>query len=1311
MRDCGLVRCSLRGGEAEDAIKNVVSLNFSLIDRASFNRLIVKLAEAKMLEKVASQIPNRFAPPALFHNLITKGPHYALKDDLLTLYDDLRVSFVLGAAEPNVYAVQANSYNPPERNFFLAIIELAKLWRDWTIGAVPEEQSYEALRRILGELNLDHKTRTAHFEGSAVFFDDGFIGSEVHKIYAHIFNFASSKLSRPFASELVRHWLGLDKGPDGYKNQQVTIDFAEALYRCCRQEARSDIAELLQWAETQARADDETGQLVTKLIDCAEAYGYCGLDSDVQRLWGELFVAGCGVHDRKDYQFSEVIGALENAHREHPEKSLSRLVKLLKMAHQLWGAADERAVARAIGGLIDFSCELSPALAITLLETEEPSVYRDELIEALADTLAGKSEIDFEYVWSIVRTMDKWSNFRSYNDTTYPAMLDAFKASIDRKEFGLTEKIYQYARHQLLVEKEMPGRLGQFAEIALTKGVRFSTIEADASSYAPDWQAEQKEASRQNKIPGPEDMPTKPTFEELHNLSESGFDKFELELSEYARNYSLRLRRREAIHALRTLADTLSKLTVLRAPGHLAPKHPIANARHFVEFRRRMLAADANSEFEFVEQLRGAFNTLLEQVCAPMFGEDWKQHVRNHFDASEWLRKFASSMYHRTKSLETEMIGDHLIPLIQLASISNLDSWEQFCRRTLTGYALTKPLLEIAARIKNISKPHALELLIEAWATNRDFFYTYGSEATNSFLEMLFELDPERAKRTVLEGFSHQYKRFPRDIVYHLDQITPYANSFGETSAFEFIYSEYEKYNELLVLGLTTKETNLDWIERFQLDSPFEPAVIRYLLHMFDYPPVETRKLALASLFDLVRSKPDAFNLALSFWPDLTANAREHLLSLIYSLALENHDYVMLHKEFLFGAFQTQHFNIRQLAKEILLFCLSKGAQIDAGELQRIALINLTPRIFTPSIEPGVLKEGRRFIPSSYQTQLLQELCETHRGDDLTEKLYTNLTNRGWTTHSGVDQERATRRTHNINSNYDNIEIDGPYFAATQEALNETFLKEIDSQNYDDTAIQSLKYDFRLYDPSDVLTESQAAEAQDYWSGPEFNDDDFLAFSDIESKFADYSRYEHEFLKLYEDGHQRTGTEERITRTTYFTVYGFLAREPILNELSELLRSNSIPIPYVLLRNLFRHEIPEQFPSSQSFPIPDVRPIIGVSKNLFRGQNELSIATLLPDVLDELSLSREHDHYLNFLENGKEAIFFTNWQTAYDQDRRRRKPRAAGVSLSIRGETLKRYLNRSDYRLCFDIQLKRTVDRYKPESQMNWRSFRRFLWH
>ena len=1298
------------GKETNEATKFLSLLDFHLIDRNQFNQIVIRLAEAQMLETLALQIPNRFAPPDLFQGLIKESPDYTLKDDLLNLYDNLRVSFVLGHTKPNVYSLRALSYNPPERNFFLALTELATLWRDWVRRTICETEASETLKRILGQLNLDYKERTAHFEGSDRYFTESFIRREVHKIYGHIFEFTSSKLSAPYFSDIVRYWLDLDKGSAGYKNLHITIDFAKSLHRYQRETARLEIVELLHWAEVQARADEETSELVTNLIECAEACGYCGLDSDVERLWDELFIVACGVHGRKDYQFSQVIDALKNAHKEHPERSLERLIRLLNMAHQLWGAADNRAVSRAIGGLIDFSCELSPALAIALLEKEETSIYRDEVIGALADTLAFRAEINFEYVWAIVRTMDKWSNFRSYNDTTYPTMLDAFRFSLDGNNLRLAEEIYEYAHHQLLVEKEMPGRLGQFAEIALEKGARFSTVQTDASLYAPNWQAEQEQTARQNQIRVPSDAPAKPTFEELQDLSESDFNQFELTLREYAFEHSTHLRRSEAKHALSTLSETLSKLITLRAPEYINVQHRFTNARYFVEFRRCILKAEGKTEFEFVDQVKKAFNSLADHICRPTFGDDWQQYVAKHFDKDQWVRKFASGMYHRTKSLETEIIGNNLIPLIEQASIPTLLHWERFCRSTHNGFDLTRPLLAIAARIKRINRQHALELLIEAWTANRDFFYTYGSQATKSFLDMLFELDPARAKQTILEGFSHQYKRYPRDIVYHLDQITAYANSFEEAEAFEFIYSEYERYNQLLVQGLTIKEVNVDWIEEFPLDSPFERSVVEYLVHMYDYPPVETRKLALASLFNLIRTKPDLLDVALRSWQDITSNAKEHLLSLVYSLALVNHYDVMHHKKSIFAALQSSHFNIRQLAKEILLFCVSQGARMDEAELQSVEMINVTPQLFVPSVEYGVLKEGQRFIPSSYQTQLLRKLFNAHRGDNLTEKVYTNLLNRGWTSRSGMDQEGTVRRAHNINTNFDNIEIDGPYFTSVQEVLNETFVKEIESQNYEDEDIELLKRDFRLYDPSDLVTEWQAPGPRDLWSDSDLTDDEFLQFSDIHRKFSERFSSNNEFISLYEDGHQRTEDNHSTNRTTYFTISAFLAKTSVLSDLNDFVLDDATLPPYFISHNLFRHEIPEVFPPSQWFPIQEIRPLLGISGNLFRGQNELSIASLLPDIIDELSLTRERPYSLNFNRSDRLAILWKNWQRSYDQDRRRRKPKAAGVGLAIKNEILKPYLDQLHYQLCFDVKVRRSVDRYIPESQMNWTSFRRVLW-
>lgn len=384
---------------------------------------------------------------------------------------------------------------------------------------------------------------------------------------------------------------------------------------------------------------------------------------------------------------------------------------------------------------------------------------------------------------------------------------------------------------------------------------------------------------------------------------------------------------------------------------------------------------------------------------------------------------------------------------------------------------------------------------------------------------------------------------------------------------------------------------------------------------------------------------------------------------------------------------------------------------MDETEIQSVKMINVTPQLFVPSVEYGVLKEGQRFVPSRYQTQLLHKLFSTHRGNDMTEKVYTNLLNRGWTIRDGMDQEGVIHRAHNINTNFDNIEIDGPYFASVQEVLNETFVKEIESQNYEDEDIDSVKRDFRLYDPSDVVTEWQAPAARDLWSDSDLKDDEFLQFSDIERDFSERFSSHNEFISLYEDGHQRTGDDHSTNRTTYFTISAFLAKTSMLTDLNDFVLGDATLPPYFISHNLFRHEIPEVFPPSQSFPIQEIRPLLGISKNLFRGQNELSIASLLPDIIDDLSLTREHLYSLSFNKSDREiAIVWKDWQRSYDQDRRRRKPKAAGVVLAIKNEILKPYVDQLHYQLCFDVKVRRSVDRYIPESQMKWTSFRRVLW-
>jgi hypothetical protein len=1300
----------LIANEVDEAVRLAGFIDFKLIQRAEYNHLIARFAEANSYDSIASLVPTRYSPPLLFEGLTRKDRDFGLKDELLQLYENLRVCFLEKSADYRVYQLKADSFNLPERGVFTALIGLAELWSESVQMNVDANEKVERVRTILNALNMNYDLRTRDFEGSDLYTDQ-FIGREMHKVYADIWSFVS-QLSPAHIAELVSHWLLLDEGKNGYKNQRVSIDFAKSLND--RQGAfEAEVLSLLKRAERQARDDEETLTLLTNLVDCAEAYGYCGLDAEAERLWTELYTLACGVYSRKDYQFNEAVGALVSAHKSHPEKSIGRLSTLLTLAHQLWGAADDRAVARAIGALIDFACDISPALALELLKTEEKSIFRGEVIEALSDTLASNADADLRYVWAIVRTMNKWDNFQSYNDTTYPTLLSLFEACLEKGDMILAQEIYEYARHQLLVEKEMPGRLCEFAKKAISKGATVSTVEADRKAYEDEWEKD-AEAKAQGGGSLPKATPQRPlespSFDELHTLAEQDFREFQEQLAEMSNRNAYLERIKDLKHAYTTLKETLSSLLILRAPlpQGVVRQNRFANMRFFVEFKRAVLEARTDNEVGFTETLEVLFENLLAAICAPIFGNGWREVVESHFNYLEWVRKFASSTYRRNHGLNREVLRDNLIPLIEQSAISNLTNWEQFCREHLSPYELTSALLTISVRLKHIDEKRSIQLLHEAWSRNKDFFYTHGSESTNSFLNLLFELDAERAKKTLLEGFSYQYKQFPKDIIYHMDQVLAYADSFGEDEIHEFAYGQYERYNTGLAEGLAKKETDFDWIQHYKLDDPFESAVIQYLLHLFDYPQVEIRELSLASLFDLVKSDPKALEAAFSLCEGATDNTKEHLLALVHSVALYDYQLVLAHKQDLLAFLELPHFNIRQTTKEILLYCVTQGGELESGELRKVELVNVKPQLLLTAVEEGALQEGRRFMPCSYQTTLLHQLYTDHPDGSITAKVYTRLLNRGWTSQSWMAQEQAVHRAHNINTNYDNIEINGPYFAAVQEVLNETFLKEISARKYEDADIDRLKYEFRLYDPSDLLCQSGQPSENVDWCGPGLSEDEFLGFNDIKQHFFDLPERDREWITVYEDGHQRTGDGDRKGRTTYFTIASFLAKKALLPDLDELL-TDQLPLPYYSTKNLFRHEIPGALPNGDSYPVTGIKPIIGISKNRFRGQRELSIATLLPDVLNDLNLSRACQHSLDFHRNGEPMIQFLMWQKAYDQDRRRQKPKSAGVSLMIRKSLLDQY-TQDDYRLCFEVRLRRTTDRYVPEKDMNWRPFRRVFY-
>jgi hypothetical protein len=279
------------------------------------------------------------------------------------------------------------------------------------------------------------------------------------------------------------------------------------------------------------------------------------------------------------------------------------------------------------------------------------------------------------------------------------------------------------------------------------------------------------------------------------------------------------------------------------------------------------------------------------------------------------------------------------------------------------------------------------------------------------------------------------------EIIYYLDQVLEYADYFVGPEIYEFIYEEYEQYNVRLVEGLTKKETNYAWLEGFETEGPFEVAVVQYLLRLFDYPEVEVRRLAMASLFDLIKSDNRLLSVGFNLSIAAEENVIEHFLSLVYSLALHDYNLVLAHKEPLLAYIETPHFNIRQSVKEVLMYCVEQGGAFTLGELRKLESVNAKPQLTIPTVIEGALRRGRKFIPCPYQTELMRQLFLHHPDDNVADKIYTRLLQLGWSSTTGIEQEGVVLRAHNINDNFDAIEINGPYFQAVQKVMNEIVVR------------------------------------------------------------------------------------------------------------------------------------------------------------------------------------------------------------------------------------------------------------------------------
>jgi hypothetical protein len=218
------IEIAIRANERQEAIRLSRLIDFSSLDRTMFNRVLITLAEKRCLDDAAASIPINYIPPPLFVSLTKKEAYKGIKEELIELYDNLRVHFLQNPKGYSLYSLRASTMNLPEKGFFNAIIDLAKLWVETVTSGVSESQKTERIKQIFRHLNIDSTLRSDAFREHVD--DSYFIGRDAYKIYSHILEYTTLHVSPPFVETLVAYWLALDEGPSGYKDLRINLEFA-----------------------------------------------------------------------------------------------------------------------------------------------------------------------------------------------------------------------------------------------------------------------------------------------------------------------------------------------------------------------------------------------------------------------------------------------------------------------------------------------------------------------------------------------------------------------------------------------------------------------------------------------------------------------------------------------------------------------------------------------------------------------------------------------------------------------------------------------------------------------------------------------------------------------------------------------------------------------------------------------------------------------------------------------------------------------------------------------------------------------------
>ncbi|WP_298137031.1 NACHT domain-containing protein [Flavobacterium sp.] len=1325
-----LIKCFLPiTTEKSLAVKIIKEIDFTNLSHKTYFKLLSFCSDFLSNEEITKLFPKRDTPePELFEKVIEQERmSYKLRKEIINLYNDLKPVWIFQPELIETLTQEVSYLSSPAEDIYDSIFILSELWNKVRNNESDENESLKLFKNCIESLYVkrekEFQTR-AHglFDMNN---DDYFIASSIKYLFKDIFSLSTQLLSKENLEKLVNYWINLDKSGDGFRHYSVGLTIANEIYNSQHKNFKELTYKVIAHAEEIARLEQDTNTLASNLGEVSETYGICDFKEDFKRIYNQLIDIAFGVGYRKDYQASNIIEPMELIHKVDPDNTLQRLLEVFHTQDLLNEAGNGRMQHICISNLIAFTADKYPELAFRLMEIEEPNIARDEAIDIIIGPLIENcSNDDLELFLAIIKTLSRWKNGGTSDAHFIHLTKRLLLRAINFNNNDVITKIVDIVKFNTLVELEDMKELNKFSEILIEKGIDYTVyslpnpVMADIKNVDENIPELEKIKKEKFIIQFP-----KLSFEELVQLFEESYDSFEAHIqsqfdiqTQNTRNQSLR----KEYHSAKSLFESFYNETSAKNKL-IIEKNNYKIIKEYIVLKNKILHFNSAITFN-LRDFEKLFDEFISNIDKLLSSNSLRDYVDEKLDIEQFFKNILHNVNWQRDILFYQVLSDkEVLSFVNQSSLLNIDNLLNFIEKWTKDRIRSTSLLKIANRLINIDVKKAKEIVLLASQFEFDSLLFQRNNDPDKLdfdiIETILKIDTEFGKKFLLSSYYVQKGKYSGDLTSSIDKLIKYQEYFNDESIKTY-YEANLQYNKELALGLPNKENKYEFISQHSETLTFPEVTIKYLVWLFNYPAIKIRELALQSAFDLIKDNSDYIQSFIHFGIENgNDNEVEYSIIALQAIALQNPSILIQYKDKLISLLKKEHFNILETTKELLLLINQSNISfLTAKELKKLKSLNSvyksyvflsdlpewSSNIILKLCNLGSLKEKFNtdyqptdFTYSAFQYELLYELNENEVNNSFLDSVYSDVTSKSFTDYD-VEKEGVVHQRYNINTNFDTIEIQSPYYDEVKSSLNKIFHSKIKRNCFETSFIESIKYKFRVYDPSKLVYSIVTRPNYINWIPENISKEDFLSFNDFGSIVNNLINREGDFITLVEYGNQRVDRYKELNGTCYFEVRAFLMKRDFdLKKIDNL--------PFIQLENQYAYNLPLAEYNSSTFPINQIVPLIQISYNNFRGEKDLINTNLFSDTF--LKFDIEEKNLLDIIINqGSFPLKALRWINTYTSgtDRRRYKPSSEGLTFKIEKEILINYLKINNLVLCYNVKLKRSADEYIPESDMYW---------